>query len=169
MNGRIEWLKTRLASSDEEIIWDTCEEIGRGGYTELAPLLLAIISCDDRIQVLNAAALALSDLRVHESVPVLLCRIQELKEKGGTLVYALHQLDCTEIVAELVTLALTGSYEIRMMAELALEHIGRPVAYKTKQWALTALDCALSQSGNMDEKKWIDEVKQIVEGYPEYF
>lgn len=108
----------RLADADPDIVWETINELGQRNAVESAPRLLEVLRTTENAPVRNAAALALSDMRIPEAFDAIteLLSDPRTRRSRGTLLYALDPYDNAQNLELLVDLAITGNWEVSRSA-----------------------------------------------------
>jgi HEAT repeat protein len=110
-------LEKHLYGDDWDAAKQAAEDIARENSIEARSIIFrAIKSCN--VHVRNAAALAVREEKIQDSVPYLIESImnKDNENQRGTMVYALESLDCRELFDFLFRLALEANYECRSIA-----------------------------------------------------
>jgi HEAT repeat protein len=103
-----------LKSSDLEKVEAAIRELGNSEDKRVIPILMQMLSVEKDINIRNALALSLGDLRANEAVPLLMSLVKDPKNenKRGSFVYALLNLDCKEYFLDFAEMICTGNYEV---------------------------------------------------------
>lgn len=127
-----------LANTNEKEAWNRLTHLTRRWHCSLIPELISILKSTRSKLIRNAIAIALRRLRAQEALKTLVkeARNPEFQGYSGTLVYAMQTLDCRAILHELADFVANGpSYEVSLMALLALEEARSPVPFQIKRRA----------------------------------
>lgn len=113
-SGELEEKIEELKSSNLEEVENAIRELGKAEYKRAVPISMNMLSEEKDINLKNALALSLGDLKADEAVPLLmkLIRDPENENKRGSFVYALQNLDCREYLSDFVEMICTGNYEV---------------------------------------------------------
>jgi HEAT repeat protein len=131
-----------LKSSNLEEVENTIRELGKSADRRAVPILMNMLSEEKDINLKNALALSLSDLKADEAVPLLMKLIKdpEHENKRGSFVYALQNLDCREYFFDFVEMICTGNYEVYCHAYDIFESIVDDANFSKKLEAKEALE-----------------------------
>lgn len=113
-NKEFEEKMNALRSSDLETVEEAVRYLGDSADQRSIPQLLEMLPSEKDDNLRNVIALSLGKLKANDAVPLLmeLIRRPEYKNKRGSLVYALIDLDCKGYFSDIVEMICTGSYEV---------------------------------------------------------
>jgi HEAT repeat protein len=148
-----------LKSTDLEVVENAVRKLGYSRDARAIPILMEMLSSEKDINVKNAVALSLGDLRANEAVPVLIGLIKEPENKNrrGSFVYALQNLDCRQYFLDIVDLICTGNYEVCDHAFAIFESIVDEASFSDK----------LRAKGKLEDQEKIERT-QPASKRPEY-
>lgn len=131
----------RLQSSDKDEVENVIRELGNSHDKRAIPILMDMLLDENNINILNALALSLGDLRAQEALPLIMSYIQDPKNKNknGSFVYALQNLDCKDYFLDVVDMICSGHYEVYHSAFDIFESIVDEVSFADKMIALDRL------------------------------
>ncbi|WP_052733034.1 HEAT repeat domain-containing protein [Hymenobacter terrenus] len=146
-------LKANFVSCDRAIAAPALDALVNRGGEEVLAFLVSFLTGTD-VQLRNSAAIALRDLADNRALAPLLQAIfkKENENHRGTLVYALHTLDCSQQLVPLFDLLFYGNQEVKMGAMSVLD---------SQAFDFNANDLYTIQA------KW-EDVQQHPEQCPEY-
>lgn len=123
-----------LESSNLDNKIEAIEYIREIQNKDLTPRLLNMLSNEDDINVLNALALCLGNLQINEAVPILMDYIKDpdFKDKIGSFIYALVDLECKAYFLDFVKMICEGSFEVFSHSFLVFESIVDDVSFDVK-------------------------------------
>lgn len=115
--------------------------IEKGGEKEIVDLM-ELFKVENEITVLNKIAMGFADLKVNQSVQLLMDYIKNpnFKDKRGTFIYALQDLDCKNYFLDFAEMICTGNFEVYDHSYLVLESIVPEVDDNQKFEAIQILE-----------------------------
>ena len=159
MTDNLEKLIQRMSSGEWDERLSAVDAIVKTHGNDAVPALIGLLkspSADTR----NAAALAFRDIGDSDAVGALFDAIKapENRENRATLVYALETLDCREHFLDVVELAFSSKWDVRLAAMNILSEQGFLVNDDDVKKAHKLIDAALS-SGSGDDHDWIEQIR----------
>lgn len=131
-----------LQSADLNVVESAIKLLGFSRNRRAVPILMAMLEDAKDVNIKNALALSLGNLKANDAVPLLikLIKAPENKNRVGSFVYALQSLDCKKYFLDIVDLICTGNYEVYDHALQVFESTIDDVSYNDKLAAKQALE-----------------------------
>ena len=123
-----------LKSQDAEEVERAIRNLGESSDQRAIPFLLDMLLKEHNDNLRNVIALSLGSLKADDAVPILIQLVKkpELKNKRGSLVYALQNLDCKNYFIDIVELICDGNYEVCNHALDIFESLVDEISYSEK-------------------------------------
>ena len=130
---------------------------------EDVPVLIELLKTTQNHLIRDAATLALRDLKDERAIKPLVSLIKDPKtaRHRGTLVYALEVFDGAVILPFLVDLVMTGNFETRHEAFLAIESTFSVIDENVLQVCLKKVEDALAQTTG-ERAEWLTELVNLL-------
>lgn len=125
--------------------------------------LIELLKTTQNHLIRDATALALRDLKDERAIKPLISLIEDPKtaRHRGTLVYALGVFDSAVILPFLVDLAITGNFETRHEAFLAIESTFSVIDENVLQVCIKKVEDALTQTTG-EKAEWLTELMNLL-------
>ena len=169
-SDRFQWLESLVMTwehSSPDCARELILAIGDAGLAAAGHSVCRILASTEDIWIRDGAALAAAQLRLKESVDIIVKRIEDAgRREVGTLVYALQFLDCRPAIVLLARiLAERFDHEQVEMALHAIKSIDGPIDCADAETACRILREALETPHDEFNTYLVDAVR-VVEGLP---
>lgn len=134
MEKKIEEVILDLKSQNLETVENAIKELGQLKDKRVIPVLMKMLSVEKNIHIKNALALSLGKLGANDAVPLLMKLIKdpENKNKNGSFIYAMQNLDCKEYFLDFTEMICTGDYEVYDHSLMVFETIVDDASFSDK-------------------------------------
>jgi|GEM_PF-6809917 len=149
-------LKKDLEAEEYSSLENAFANLTEDRIKELEDFLCKIFVDSNNIYLLHQLALIFKFRKVHKSVPFLIKKATspEYRNKNGTFLYALINLDCKDYYKEIIPIIATGDLESRERSIFILEVIVDELNDKEKEEAVAMLKNLPYPDKN---KPWVDD------------
>ena len=136
------------------------EEIGNKRIEEAVDFLIELLNTTTNNFLINASALALSDIGDNKAVEPLISLLRHPKTLGnrGTILYALEAFDCAEYSELIVELLFSDNFEVSRQSFILLESISNKICVDKKKLLVGKI-----QKRIKNIKPQIDFLKESIE------
>lgn len=152
-----EQVKALIDENRIDCVVKLCEGLNIDMYDNIVNKLITELKCTLNVQHRNTIAIVLGDLKCNSAIKPLIELIKNPPNKRciGSLIYSLQELDCGNVIKEIIPVLYKGNYEARNMLYDLLEIKIKEISEQDKRICIDLLK---------KEKGELEEILEIVDG-----